>query len=100
MRRHAEEEVERHLRTILEAGDATVAERIVAAARSEADLPTYGGRGVCYLEFGGEGVAVVDVTFVAGQAPFGFLNGPSAELTAEKSAFGTTRIKRWFDRDW
>ena len=60
----------------------------------------YDGRGVCYLELGSEGVAVVDVTFVAGQAPFGSLNGPSPELTAEKSAFGTTRIKRWFDRDW
>ena len=60
----------------------------------------YDGRGVCYLEFGGDGVAVVDVTFVAGQAPFGILNGPSAELTAEKTAFGTTRIKRWFGQDW
>ena len=78
---------------------AVVAEQIIAGARG-GSAAGYDGRGVCYLEFGGEGVAVVDVTFVPGQAPFGFLDGPSTELTAEKSAFGTTRIKRWFDRDW
>jgi sulfide:quinone oxidoreductase len=55
---------------------------------------------VCYLEFGAQGVAVVDVTFVAGQAPFGFLDGPSIELGTQKSQFGTTRIKRWFGTDW
>ncbi len=60
----------------------------------------YDGRGICYLEFGTQGVAVVDVTFVAGQAPFGFLDGPSVELTAAKTAFGTTRVKRWFGQDW
>jgi sulfide:quinone oxidoreductase len=78
---------------------AVVAGEIIALARG-GSAAGYDGRGVCYLEFGGEGVAVVDVTFVAGQAPFGFLNGPSTELIAEKSAFGTTRIKRWFGRDW
>jgi len=60
----------------------------------------YEGRGVCCLEFGSQGVAVLDVTFVAGQAPFGFLDGPSIELVAQKSQFGTTRIKRWFGTDW
>ena len=55
---------------------------------------------MCYLEFGSQGVATVDVTFVAGQAPFGFIAGPSVELTAEKARFGTTRVARWFGRDW
>ena len=76
-----------------------VADAIIARAQG-GTAAGYDGRGVCYLEFGGDGVAVVDVTFVAGQAPFGILNGPSAELTAEKTAFGTTRIKRWFGQDW
>jgi sulfide:quinone oxidoreductase len=78
---------------------AVVAEEIIRLERG-GDAPGYDGRGVCYLEFGREGVAVVDVTFIAGRPPFGFLDGPSVELTAQKSAFGTTRIKRWFGSDW
>ena len=78
---------------------AVVAGEIIAMARG-GSADGYEGRGVCYLEFGTEGVAVVDVTFVAGQAPFGFLDGPSIELGAQKSQFGTTRIKRWFNTDW
>ena len=58
---------------------AVVAGEIVAMARG-GSADGYEGRGVCYLEFGAQGVAVVDVTFVAGQAPFGFLDGPSIEL--------------------
>ena len=76
-----------------------VAGEIIAMARG-GSADGYAGRGVCYLEFGAQGVAVVDVTFVAGQAPFGFLDGPSIELGAQKSQFGTTRIKRWFGTDW
>jgi sulfide:quinone oxidoreductase len=78
---------------------AVVAEEIIARVHG-GTAGGYDGRGVCYLEFGSDGVAVVDVTFTAGQAPFGFLNGPSPELTAEKTAFGTTRIRRWFGQDW
>jgi len=40
------------------------------------------------------------VTFVAGQAPAGFLQGPSADLLADKTAFGSQRIGRWFNRTW
>ena len=36
----------------------------------------------------------------AGQAPFGYLQGPSADLAEQKSDFGKTRIQRWFGRDW
>ena len=60
----------------------------------------YAGRGVCYLELGSRGVAVVDVTFVAGQAPFGFLDGPSIELSAQMSVFDCTRFARWFVKYW
>ena len=78
---------------------AVVADDIIATVRG-GSAAGYEGRGTCYLEFGSQGVAVVDVTFVAGQAPFGFLDGPSVELTAAKTAFGTTRVKRWFGNDW
>ena len=46
---------------------AVVADEIIATVRG-GSAAGYEGRGVCYLEFGSEGVAVVDVTFVAGQA--------------------------------
>jgi sulfide:quinone oxidoreductase len=79
---------------------AVVAEAIIARARSAAGDAAYDGRGVCYLEFGGDEIAMVDVTFVAGQAPVGHLVGPSPGLTADKAAFGSERIRRWFGREW
>jgi len=78
---------------------AVVADRIIATVRG-GEANGYSGRGVCYLELGTAGVAVVDVTFVPGHAPVGHLEGPSADLTAQKQAFGTSRVARWFGRDW
>jgi len=79
---------------------AVVAERIIARARGQEEPATYDGRGVCYLEFGHDLVARVDVTFLSGAAPVGALEGPSSALAADKGAFGSTRIRRWFDRSW
>lgn len=79
---------------------AVVAAAIIAAHESQASATQYDGRGVCYLEFGQGQVAKVEVTFVAGTAPFGTYDVPSAELTAQKAEFGTTRVQRWFGRDW
>src|SRR5262249_6653527 len=39
---------------------AVVADAIVARHRADADAATYGGRGICYIEFGGDEVARVD----------------------------------------
>lgn len=78
---------------------AVVADRLIAQVRGD-EGPTYGGVGVCYLEFGGDQVAGVEVTFRQGQAPFGTYNAPTGELTAVKADFGTSRIKRWFDKEW
>ncbi len=77
-----------------------VADRIIATRRGQDPLIDYDGRGVCYLEFGHDRVALVDVTFRAGEAPVGYLEGPSAQLAAHKSTFATSRIRRWFNRDW
>lgn len=79
---------------------AVVADRIVARARGETESAQYGGRGLCYLEFGDGHVAKVEVTFLSGQKPVGGLQGPSAEFMADKVAFGQTRVRRWFGRDW
>ena len=77
-----------------------VASQISAAIRRADDAGTYDGRGLCYLEFGRDQVAKVDVTFLSGQAPMGGLEGPSQALATDKADFGTTRVRRWFDRSW
>lgn len=77
-----------------------VAEKIGALLRGSTEATTYDGRGVCYLEFGEDRVARVEVTFVSGQTPAGHLEGPSHALAAEKREFGPSRIERWFDRTW
>ena len=79
---------------------AVVADRITAQLNGEAPSAEYGGRGICYMEFGDETVAKVEVTFRSGQAPFGGFDAPSFEAAAEKSEFGATRVQRWFDRSW
>ncbi len=75
---------------------AIVAERLIARARGEDGAAAYDGRGVCYLEFGSDNVAMVDVTFSPGEMPVGVLVGPSPELAADKAEFGRSRVERWF----
>ncbi len=75
---------------------AVVAERIAERVRGGAPATTYGGRGICYLEFGADRVATVDVTFTPGATPVGAFEPPSPEQRAEKSEFGASRITRWF----
>jgi sulfide:quinone oxidoreductase len=82
-------------------GQALVAaERITARVRGDAETAEYDGRGICYLEFGHHRVAKVDVTFLSGQTPRGALEGPSEQLAADKVEFGTSRVRRWFGREW
>ena len=50
----------------------------------------------CYIEFGAEQVARVDVEFLTGAPPAGTFVPPSDEVRAEKRAFAPTRIARWF----
>ena len=77
-----------------------VAAEISSIIRGAEPSAQYDGRGMCYLEFGHDQVARVDVTFVSGDAPVGDMDGPSEEFAADKIEFGTTRIKRWFGRTW
>ncbi|HTR71013.1 MAG TPA: FAD/NAD(P)-binding oxidoreductase [Mycobacteriales bacterium] len=73
-----------------------VADRIAALLRQESSNAAYDGHGVCYLEFGQRAVAKVDVTFAPGSAPVGSIEGPSSQIVADKAAFGTSRVERWF----
>lgn len=77
-----------------------VAGAISAQIRGGELAPTYDGRGICYLEFGHDQIAKVDVTFLAGERPHGGLEGPSALLAADKEDFGRTRVRRWFGHEW
>jgi sulfide:quinone oxidoreductase len=80
-------------------GQAVVAAAgISARIRGEASSVTYDGHGTCYLEFGRDQVARVDVTFLSGAKPIGELEGPSAAIAADKIDFGASRINRWFRR--
>jgi len=79
---------------------AVAAARIVAKIKGETPTTVYDGHGVCYLEFGHDQVAKVGVTFLAGKPPVGDLEGPSAALAADKTAFGADRIRRWFGHEW
>ena len=75
------------------------AHHIPAPIRGKTSSAQYGGRGVCYLEFGADQVAMVDITFFGDQRSGEFV-GPSSALAADKAEFGSSRIKRWFGRDW
>ena len=79
---------------------AVVAGRILDHLAGRVPTATYDGHGLCYVEFGHDQVAKVDVTFLSGQHPTGDLYGPSADLVADKGDFGTVRIGRWFGREW
>ncbi len=78
---------------------AVAAQRIAAEINGTSSSAEYGGRGICYLEFGRNQIATVDVTFF-GDKRTGALVGPSEELMADKAEFGSSRAKRWFGREW
>ncbi|MCW3492253.1 NAD(P)/FAD-dependent oxidoreductase [Microbacterium sp. SSM24] len=78
---------------------ATAARRIAARLRGGRGDDRYDGKGICYIEFGGDEVGVVEVEFFGGR-PNGTLQGPSPTLAADKKEFGSSRVKRWFGRDW
>ena len=52
------------------------------------------------MEVGHDMAAKIDVTFVSGQSPAGDIEGPSADLVADKTAFGSERSRRWFGQTW
>jgi sulfide:quinone oxidoreductase len=82
-------------------GQAAVAgDRIAAMIRGADGIAQYDGHGMCYLEFGHDEVARVDVMFVGGQPPSGTFDAPSEAIAADKREFGSSRIQRWFGRAW
>jgi sulfide:quinone oxidoreductase len=74
----------------------TVAENVLATFRGEEPTAKYPGAGSCYIEFGGDRIARVDVDFFSGPKPTGTFHEPSVALRADKQKFGASRRARWF----
>jgi sulfide:quinone oxidoreductase len=73
-----------------------VAASLIARVRGGEQPNPYDGRGICYIEFGGDRVGRVEVDFLSGPKPTGWFGEPSQELVAEKRRFGSSRRARWF----
>ena len=73
-----------------------VARELIAEIRGEPVPEPYDGRGSCYIEFGEDRIARVDIDFLSGPEKTGEFNAPSLALRDEKNEFGTTRKARWF----
>jgi sulfide:quinone oxidoreductase len=77
-----------------------VAGQLIARHGRSGSARTYDGKGICYIEFGHDRVARVEVTFRSGEPPNGQFDEPSALLLADKAEFGTSRVRRWFGSGW
>ncbi len=75
-----------------------VARQLIAEARGGEAAPPFDGRGSCYVEFGEDRVARVDIDFLSGPEKTGVFNAPSHGLREEKDHFGSSRRTRWFGR--
>ena len=74
-----------------------VADHLIARIRSAGAPPGYDGTGTCYVEFGGDQVARVDVDFYSTPGrPTGIFVAPSDETAGEKADFASSRRARWF----
>ncbi|MFI5955951.1 NAD(P)/FAD-dependent oxidoreductase [Cryptosporangium sp. NPDC051539] len=69
-----------------------VASRILRAGGGE----TYGGTGICFIEFGNDEIGRVEVTFRRGERPTGRFDDASSLYREDKSQFGAVRVRRWF----
>ena len=72
------------------------AESIIAELDNMDESLTYTGAGSCYIEFGEDKVARVDVDFFSGPSPKGIHIEASENLLHEKEYFGSSRKARWF----
>ncbi len=74
-----------------------VAEQLIARSRGEESSSRYDGKGACYIEFGHDEVARVDVDFFSTPGrPTGTYTAPSIQTAEEKAEFRRSRSVRWF----
>ena len=78
-------------------GAAKVVARSIIADLGRGEQPgPYDGRGSCYIEFGMDRVARVEIGILSGPERTGTLHRASAEFVAENEEFGSSRRARWF----
>ena len=74
-----------------------VADQLVARIRGEAEPPGFDGTGACWIEFGDQEVARIEVDFFSTPGhPTGTFTPPSDAMALEKAEFGARRRARWF----
>jgi len=76
----------------------TVAVNLIAKFKKQEPTAKNPGAGSCYIEFGADRVARVDVDFFSGPRPTGTFHEPSQALRVAKQEFGASRRARWFGR--
>jgi len=83
---------------VFAAGAARVAaDHLVARIQGASAPPGYDGKGSCYIEFGDDTVARVDVDFFSTPGrPTGTFTEPSPQTAAEKAQWASARRARWF----
>jgi sulfide:quinone oxidoreductase len=82
--------------TFAEGAARVVAASLIAELQGGEQPAAYAGAGSCYIEFGADRVARVDVDFLSGPSPTGSFVEPSVALAGEKQHFGSSRRARWF----
>jgi len=75
-----------------------VAQNLTAVFNSQTPSAQNPGAGSCYIEFGANRIARVDVDFFSGPKPTGTFHEPSEALRTDKVRFGATRKARWFGK--
>ena len=78
---------------------AVVVDGIAARIGQTTEKPSYDGRGVCYVAFGPNRAARLDVTFVSGVRPFGSFDAATEAISREKDAYAASRLRRWLGED-
>ncbi|MBC8503530.1 MAG: NAD(P)/FAD-dependent oxidoreductase [Chloroflexi bacterium] len=73
----------------------TAAAHIIAQAEGYESSEIYRGDGICYVEFGGDQVARVEVDFLSDPSSGTFVE-PTLGTAREKEHFGASRSARWF----
>jgi sulfide:quinone oxidoreductase len=79
-----------------EAQARVVARNLIALMHGREPSERHDGIGSCFIEWGDGLAGRVNVDFFSGEKPTGTFDAPSAELTADKERFGSTRRARWF----
>lgn len=74
-----------------------VADQLIARIRGRDEPGGFDGTGTCWIEFGDDEVARIDVDFFSTPGhPITAFTAPTTATAAEKAAFGADRRARWF----